>query len=169
MCARLFDREFSCPSCGAAAALWLPDPDPERADATLKCVSCGTLMRLPKDKVSAPARPAGEDRPAHLRYLQRSRPSPRTGAFVNNLYLLLALVTGAGVAVMAVFNARLGGLLGGPFWAAAAQFSVALSVVLSVAFLTRQPAPITTGIGGAPWWVWTGGVFSATFIVVSTS
>jgi transporter family-2 protein len=87
---------------------------------------------------------------------------------VNNLYLLLALATGAGVALMAVFNARLGGLLGGPFWAAAAQFSVALSVVLTVALATRQPAPITTGLGGAPWWVWTGGVFSATFIVVST-
>jgi bacterial/archaeal transporter family-2 protein len=86
---------------------------------------------------------------------------------VNNLYLLLALATGAGVAVMAVFNARLGGLLGGPFWAAATQFTVALSVVLLVALVTRQPAPTTGGIGGAPWWVWTGGVFSATFIVVS--
>jgi transporter family-2 protein len=90
------------------------------------------------------------------------------GARVNNLYLLLALGTGAGVAVMAVFNARLGGLLGGSVWAAAAQFSVALTVVLSLAFLTRQPAPLTAGIGGAPWWIWTGGVFSATFIVVST-
>jgi bacterial/archaeal transporter family-2 protein len=87
---------------------------------------------------------------------------------VNNLYLLLALATGAGVAVMAVFNARLGGLLGGPIWAAAAQFTVALTVVLSLALLTRQPSPLTHGIGGAPWWIWTGGVFSATFIVVST-
>jgi transporter family-2 protein len=87
---------------------------------------------------------------------------------VNNLYLLLALATGATVAVMVVFNARLGGLLGGPIWAAAAQFTVALTAVLSLALLTRQPAPVTTGIGGAPWWIWTGGVFSATFIVVST-
>ena len=82
---------------------------------------------------------------------------------MNNLYLLLALGTGAGVAVMAVFNARLGGLLGGPFWAAAAQFSVALSVVLTVALATRQPAPITTGLGGAPWWVWTGRCFQRHF------
>ena len=86
---------------------------------------------------------------------------------MNNLYLLLALGTGAGVAVMTVFNARLGGLLGGPFWAAVAQFSVALSTVLLVAFATRQPAPITTGLHGTPWWIWTGGMFSATFIVVS--
>ena len=87
---------------------------------------------------------------------------------MNNLYLLLALATGATVAVMVVFNARLGALLGGPIWAAAAQFTVALTAVLSLAMLTRQPAPVTTGIGGAPWWIWTGGIFSATFIVVST-
>ena len=86
---------------------------------------------------------------------------------MNDLYFLLALATGAGVAVMAVFNARLGGLLGGPFWAAATQFSVALATVLSVAFLTRQPPPVTAALGGAPWWVWSGGIFSATFIVVS--
>ena len=86
---------------------------------------------------------------------------------MNNVYFLLALATGAGVAVMAVFNARLGGLLGGPFWAAATQFSVALATVLSVAFLTRQPPPVTSALAGAPWWVWSGGIFSATFIVVS--
>jgi len=86
---------------------------------------------------------------------------------VNNFYLLLALMTGAGVAVMAVINARLRVVLGGPFWAAGAQFMVALLLVLSVAVLTRQPAMTTTGLARAPWWVWTGGAFSATFIVVS--
>jgi len=87
---------------------------------------------------------------------------------VNNVYLLLALATGAGVAVMAVFNARLGLLLGGPFWAAAVQFTVALGAVLTVAFASRQAPPVTSGLGSAPWWVWIGGLFSATFIVVST-
>ena len=43
--------EFSCPTCGASSALWFPDPDPQRLDVTLKCLSCGALMRLPKDKV----------------------------------------------------------------------------------------------------------------------
>jgi hypothetical protein len=43
--------EFSCPSCGASSALWLPDADPRAHDITLKCLSCATLMRLPKDKV----------------------------------------------------------------------------------------------------------------------
>ena len=44
--------EFSCPSCGAAAAVvWFPNPDLQLQDVTLKCVSCATLTRLPKDKV----------------------------------------------------------------------------------------------------------------------
>ena len=30
-----------------------------------------------------------------------------------------------------------------------------------------QPAPVTAGLGRTPWWVWTGGAFGATFIVVT--
>jgi transporter family-2 protein len=86
---------------------------------------------------------------------------------VNNFYLLFAFVTGAGVAVQSVINARLRLLLGGPLWAAAAQFVVGLVLLLAAALVTLQPAPMTAGVGRAPWWVWTGGVFGATFIVVS--
>jgi transporter family-2 protein len=86
---------------------------------------------------------------------------------VNNFYLLLAFVTGAGVAAQSVINSRLRLLLGGPIWAAAAQFIVGLFLLLLVAVASRQPAPVTTGLGSAPWWVWTGGAFGATFIVVT--
>ena len=87
---------------------------------------------------------------------------------MNNFYLLLAFVTGAGVAVQSVINARLALLLGGPIWAAAAQFVVGLVLLLArCALVTRQPAPVTAGLSGAPWWVWTGGAFGAMFIVVS--
>jgi len=86
---------------------------------------------------------------------------------VNNFYLLLAFVTGAGVAAQSVINSRLRLLLGGPIWAAAAQFIVGLLLLLLVAMASRQPAPVTIGLGGAPWWVWTGGAFGATFIVVT--
>jgi transporter family-2 protein len=86
---------------------------------------------------------------------------------VNNFYLLLAFVTGAGVAVQSVINSRLRLLLGGPLWAAAAQFVVGLVLLLVAAVASRQPAPVTLGLGSAPWWVWTGGVFGATFIVVT--
>jgi transporter family-2 protein len=86
---------------------------------------------------------------------------------VNNFYLLLAFVTGAGVAAQSVINSRLRLILGGPVWAAAAQFVVGLVLLLLLAMLTRQPPPVTTGLGSAPWWIWTGGAFGATFIVVT--
>jgi hypothetical protein len=56
--------EFRCPSCGAGSALWLPDRDPARLDATLKCLSCATLIRLPKSKVvgASSAGPGGSAR-----------------------------------------------------------------------------------------------------------
>ena len=86
---------------------------------------------------------------------------------MNNFYLLLAFVTGAGIAAQSVINFRLRLILGGAFWAAAAQFIVGLLLLLLVAAATRQPAPVVTGLGRAPWWIWTGGVFGATFIVVT--
>ena len=86
---------------------------------------------------------------------------------MNNFYLLLAFVTGAGVAAQSVINSRLRLLLGGPIWAAAAQFIVGLVSLLLVAVATRQPTPVTNGVASGPWWVWTGGAFGATFIVVT--
>lgn len=86
---------------------------------------------------------------------------------MNNFYLLLAFVTGAGIAAQSVINSRLRLILGGAFWAAAAQFIVGLLLLLLLAAATRQPAPVVTGLGRAPWWIWTGGVFGAMFIVVT--
>lgn len=86
---------------------------------------------------------------------------------MNNVYLLLAFVTGAGVAVQSVINSQLRVLLGGPIWAAVAQFVIGLLLLLVAAVATRHPTAITAGLGGAPWWIWTGGAFGATFIVVT--
>ena len=57
---------------------------------------------------------------------------------MTNFYLLLAVVTGAGLAVQFVINARLRLLLGGPLWAAAVQFVIGLVLILVVALITRQ-------------------------------
>jgi transcription elongation factor Elf1 len=60
--------EFNCPTCGAAAALWFPNADPQLQVVTLKCVSCATLMRLPKDKVvgAGSSGPAGGIGPSEV-------------------------------------------------------------------------------------------------------
>ena len=86
---------------------------------------------------------------------------------MDSLYIALALVTGAGIAVQSLVNARLRIVLGGPFWAAIGQFIVGLSLLLLLAVATRQPAPAFGEVPRAPWWVWTGGAFGALFIVVS--
>jgi bacterial/archaeal transporter family-2 protein len=86
---------------------------------------------------------------------------------VNNLYLLVAFVTGAAMAAQSVINAQLRFLIGGPIWAAVAQFVVGLVVLLLAAVATRQSGPVTAGLGSAPWWIWSGGVIGAAFIVVT--
>ena len=86
---------------------------------------------------------------------------------MTNLYLFFGFLAGAGIAAQAVINARLRLILGAPLWAAATQFIVGLTLLLALAFITRQPAPMTQGLARAPWWIWLGGIFGAAFIVVS--
>jgi bacterial/archaeal transporter family-2 protein len=86
---------------------------------------------------------------------------------VTNLFLLLAFVTGAGIAAQAVINARLRLVLGAPLWAAGVQTLIGLLLIALVALAIRQPGPLTTGLLRAPWWVWTGGLLGATYVVVS--
>jgi transporter family-2 protein len=86
---------------------------------------------------------------------------------VNIFYLLLAFITGAAMAAQSVINSQLRFLVGGPMWAAVTQFIVGLVVLLLAAVATRQPGPVTVGLGSAPWWIWTGGVIGAAFILVS--
>lgn len=89
------------------------------------------------------------------------------GAAVNSLYIALAFLTGAGIAAQALINSRLRLELGGAFWAAIGQFVVGLVLLILLVVATRQPGPTLANALRAPWWVWTGGAFGATFIVVS--
>jgi len=86
---------------------------------------------------------------------------------VNPFYLVVALGTGAAIAVQALANSRLRLALGTPVWAAIAQFIVGLAALVVIAVLTRQPAPVMGGLSRMPWWGWVGGAVGALFIVVS--
>jgi transporter family-2 protein len=86
---------------------------------------------------------------------------------VNQLYLLAALITGAGISVQALANSRLRVALGTPLWGAVGQFIVGLVLLIAIAVITRQPNPTTGELSKMPWWGWTGGAFGALFIVVS--
>ena len=86
---------------------------------------------------------------------------------MNSFYILTAALTGAGIAAQALINSRLRTVLGAPLWAAIAQFVVGLALLVVLAMITRQPSPTFDTVPKSPWWIWTGGVFGAAFIVVS--
>jgi transporter family-2 protein len=86
---------------------------------------------------------------------------------VSPFYLVVALGTGAAIAVQTLANSRLRDALGTPVWAAIAQFIVGLAALVAIAVLMRQPAPDTGGLARMPWWGWVGGAVGALFIVVS--
>jgi len=48
--------EFRCPTCGAESALRLPDSQ-SRAQVTLKCLVCASLVRLPEKRPDVPDLP----------------------------------------------------------------------------------------------------------------
>lgn len=86
---------------------------------------------------------------------------------MNPFYVVVALVTGAAIAVQALANSRLRFALGTPVWAAIAQFIVGLAALIAIAIVTRQPAADTAGLTRMPWWGWVGGAIGALFITVS--
>jgi transporter family-2 protein len=86
---------------------------------------------------------------------------------MNPFYLVVALATGAAIAVQTLANSRLRVALGTPVWAAIAQFIVGLAALAAIAVLMRQPAPDTGALSRMPWWGWVGGAVGALFIVVS--
>ena len=86
---------------------------------------------------------------------------------MNNVYVLFAITVGAGVAAQAVINGRLRFILGAPVWAATAQFVVGLAVLILFGVVSRQAVPAAADAARAPWWMWTGGLFGALFILMA--
>ena len=86
---------------------------------------------------------------------------------MNNVYVLFAITAGAGVAAQAVINGRLRFILGAPVWAATAQFVVGLAVLILFGVVSRQAVPAAADAARAPWWMWTGGLFGALFILMA--
>ena len=84
-----------------------------------------------------------------------------------NLYLVLAVGAGIGVAIQAVVNARLRLAVGSPLWAAAMQSLIGVTSLIAVSLLTRQPLPVGPRLALAPWWAWAGGLLGAVYVAVS--
>jgi transporter family-2 protein len=81
------------------------------------------------------------------------------------MYIALALAAGVGLAFQAIINARLRVVLDSALWAAVVQTLIGLLLLSCVVVLTREPVPATPGLARAPWWIWTGGMLGAVFVM----
>jgi transporter family-2 protein len=83
------------------------------------------------------------------------------------MYILIAVAAGAGLALQAVINARLRVALDSALWASLTQVFVGLLLLALIALLLRQPHPFTAAALRLPWWVWTGGLLGAAYVMAS--
>ena len=89
----------------------------------------------------------------------------RSSGHMNNLYLILAVVVGAGLAVQVMVNAQLRLATTSAVWAALLQFVVGLVGLVAAVAVFRVPVP--AALPRSPWWIWTGGLIGATYILLS--
>lgn len=81
----------------------------------------------------------------------------------------LAVAAGAMLPLQAAINARLARLVGSPLWAAGISGLVLTAALALVAGVALRAGPRTEGLGGAPWWVWTGGLCGAVVLSATTA
>jgi bacterial/archaeal transporter family-2 protein len=87
---------------------------------------------------------------------------------MQNLYVVLAIIAGAGLAAQVVVNAELRATTQSPLWAAVISFFVGLTGLALVTALWREPLA-TAGWPRAPWWTWTGGLLGAVYILLAAA
>ena len=84
------------------------------------------------------------------------------------MLLLLAFVAGVCMPVQFGINTQLRSVVGGPAIATAISFFVGtVAAIIVAALILREPWPEISSISNAPWWVWTGGVLGAFYILAS--
>ena len=83
--------------------------------------------------------------------------------------LLLPLALAAGMAAPTQFavNSQLRNVVGGPILAAAISFLVGTVVLVVAALVVSRSVPGAAAVTGSPWWIWTGGLLGAFFVVAS--
>lgn len=87
---------------------------------------------------------------------------------MNPVWLVLAVVMGAFLAIQPTLNAEIGRHVGGTMHAALVNFCTGFAVLVAFMLLFRSGLPDVAGARGAPWWAWFGGVIGATFVVSGT-
>jgi transporter family-2 protein len=78
--------------------------------------------------------------------------------------VLIALTVGVVLPAQAGINAQLRIWLGHPIQAALVSFTVGTLVLFASSLALRLSWPSVDHLGSAPWWVWVGGIFGATYV-----
>lgn len=84
------------------------------------------------------------------------------------ILLLFAFVAGVCIPVQFGVNTQLRNVVGGPALATAISFFVGtIAAVIVATLILRESLPDVSSIPSAPWWVWTGGVLGALYVLAS--
>lgn len=84
------------------------------------------------------------------------------------LLMLTAVSMGSILAIQVGVNGRLRVRTGDPVHAALISSAIAaVSLLLYSVVIVRQPWPTPTQMSSAPWWIWTGGLMGAVYVVTS--
>lgn len=73
-------------------------------------------------------------------------------------FILIALIAGAMLPLQAVFNARLGRVLGSPIWASSVSGAVTTITLVALGFVLARAPTQSLGEPDLPWWAWAGGL-----------
>lgn len=83
------------------------------------------------------------------------------------LLLPLAFIGGVAVPTQFAVNSQLKNVVGGTFSAAAVSFIVGAVALSLGAVVVSRTLPQLGEMAGAPWWVWTGGLLGAFYVLCS--
>ncbi|MGH0515863.1 DMT family transporter [Bacillus cereus] len=82
------------------------------------------------------------------------------------LFLIFAFLAGLALPIQFSINAQLRTVVGSPLVAATISFIVGAITLFTVS-LFRADFSFNKGIASAPWWVWTGGVLGAFYVLAT--
>ena len=89
---------------------------------------------------------------------------------MNNLFVLLMLIAGAGLGAQIAVNVQLRSAAGSALWAANIVFAVSvLAGVIAIigTMLFSHLSPPSPALWRAPSWVWLGGIFGGVYVVLA--
>jgi transporter family-2 protein len=83
------------------------------------------------------------------------------------LFLIFAFLAGLALPIQFSINAQLRTVVGSPLVAATISLFIVGAITLFTVSLFKAGFSLNKGIASAPWWVWTGGVLGAFYVLAT--